>query len=249
MKQQLNIFFNALSYYSRIPTPHSVRYGEQELSQAFGYFPLVGIIVGVIGYGCWALGDALFPAPCALLMAMSAMALATGGLHEDALADLFDGFGGGRDREAILRIMKDSCVGTYGVLALIFSIALKYGALAALPTDVLLPVLVAAAAASRLFPVLLVRTSRYLRSTEGKAGHTRLGIDGLTLGIATLFGITPLLYFGWLFALVYVGLATILLIGYRRYLHLKIGGFTGDTLGALQQFAEMLFYLWAVYYI
>ena len=107
MKHEFNIFLNALMYYSRIPIPKNVTCSESSLSKAFRYFPLVGIIVGTVGFGCLLLTNIVMPYSVSTLIAISVMVLLTGAIHEDGFADFFDGFGGGRTKESILRIMRD----------------------------------------------------------------------------------------------------------------------------------------------
>lgn len=243
MKKEFNIFLNALMYYTQIPVPKNVIFSETTLSKAFRYFPLVGIITGGTGAGCLMLANTVMPYSVSILLAISAMMLLTGGLHEDGIADFFDGFGGGRSKESILRIMRDSHIGTYGVVTLILLIALKYATLTSIPLEQAAIVLVAAHAVSRIFSVLMVRFSSYAREGESKTQHTRLGVDNKSLFIAIIIGIAPLCFIGYRFALIYIAISTIFFILFRLYLHRKIGGFTGDTLGALQQFSELFFYL------
>lgn len=243
MKQEFNIFLNALMFYTRIPVPKSVIYSETALSKAFRYFPLIGIIVGAAGAGCLILANMVMPYSLSVLLAISVMVLLTGGIHEDGIADFFDGFGGGRSKESILRIMRDSHIGTYGVVTLILLIAFKYTALTAIPIERAPLVLICAHTISRVFPILMVRISSYARGDESKSQHTRQGIDTKTLVIAILFGVIPLSFMGYIFTAIYITVSAIILMLLRLYLHRKIGGFTGDTLGALQQFTELCLYL------
>lgn len=243
MKKEWNILLNALMYYSRIPVPRNLECTEETLSKAFRYFPLVGILVGSIGAGCLLLANSVLPASISVLLTLALMMLLTGAFHEDGLADFFDGFGGGHTRESILRIMKDSHIGTYGVIALIMLLAFKFMALTAISFSQLPLVLIAAHAASRVFPILLVKSSSYAREGQSKAQHTRNGIDTLSLVVAIAIGILPSLLFNYRFVLLYFFLTVLFFMLFRHYLHRKIGGFTGDTLGALQQFAELFFYL------
>lgn len=241
--KELNIFFNALLYYTRIRVPKSVVCNNENLSSAFKYFPIVGLIVGSIGCLVFIGASYILPVNISIILAIIAMILATGGLHEDGLADFCDGFGGGYNKEAILRIMKDSHIGTYGVISLIIMFMLKYVMLCSIDSNHLCYVFVFSQGASRFIPVLMVRTSHYARTENSKAQHTSLGVSLGNMIIAALTAFLPLILFGWLFAVVYISLLIILYLIGKWYLHQKIGGFTGDTLGALQQLSELLFYL------
>ncbi|MGL5561039.1 MAG: adenosylcobinamide-GDP ribazoletransferase, partial [Tannerellaceae bacterium] len=119
MKKELNIFYNALLFFSRIPVPRNLEFSEEIQTKAFRYFSLVGIIVGGIGVAAFEVADLFFSRIIASILMIIVMLLTTGCLHEDGLADFFDGFGGGTSKERILAIMKDSHIGTYGVIALI----------------------------------------------------------------------------------------------------------------------------------
>lgn len=242
MKQQLNLFFHALLFYSRIPAG-KINYSEENLTNAFRYFPLVGIIVGAIGGGVFWLFQWIFPIPVALVMAIAAMVLVTGALHEDGLSDFFDGFGGGRDKERILSIMKESTIGAYGVIALILLFLLKFTLLLSIDPSHIIIVLMAAHASSRIMPVLMVNSSRYARTGESKAMHTRRKTDMTTFLIALAFGLVPLIFMPWLIILVVILVYTVIMILLKKYTEKKIDGFTGDVLGALQQFSELAFYL------
>ena len=121
--------------------------------------------------------------------------------------------------------------------------AFKYISLIAIPIERAVFVFISAHSISRVFPILLIRSSCYAREGESKAQHTRQGVDNVSLIVAIFFGIIPLSFFGYKFIAIYIAISVLFLIIYRFYLHSKIGGFTGDTLGALQQFTELFFYL------
>ena len=242
MKQQLNLFFHALMFYSRIPAG-KIDYSEENLTKAFRYFPLVGIIVGALGGGIFLLFQRIFPAPVALVTAMVTMVLVTGALHEDGLSDFFDGFGGGRDKERILGIMKESTIGAYGVIALILLFLLKFTLLLSIDPSHIVVVLIAAHASSRMMPVFLVNSSRYARTGDSKAIHTRRKTDSVTFLIALAFSLAPLVFMPWQITLIVIPVYTVIGFLLKKYTEKKIGGFTGDVLGALQQFSELAFYL------
>ncbi|MGL4227901.1 MAG: adenosylcobinamide-GDP ribazoletransferase [Tannerellaceae bacterium] len=243
MKKELNIFYNALLFFSRIPVPRNLEFSEEIQTKAFRYFPLVGIIVGGIGVAAFEVADLFFSRIIATILMIIVMLLTTGCLHEDGLADFFDGFGGGTSKERILAIMKDSHIGTYGVIALIMLFVLKVALLSHIYNRDFIYVIIAAQAFSRLSPMLLINTSQYARTEPSKGQFTRNKIDLTTLIVGLLFGLLPLIFFNAWFIVSILTVTTLFFFCYRRYLHKKIDGFTGDTLGALQQFGELLFYL------
>jgi adenosylcobinamide-GDP ribazoletransferase len=242
MKQQLNLFFLALMFYSRIPAGKT-DYSEENLTKAFRYFPLVGIIVGALGGGAFWLFQWIFPAPVALVTAMATMVLVTGALHEDGLSDFFDGFGGGRDKERILSIMKESTIGAYGVIVLILLFLFKFMLLLSIDSSHIMVVLIAAHASSRMMPVFLVNSSRYARTGNSKAMHTRHKTDSATFLTALTFSLAPLVFMPWQIILIVIPVYAVIVVLLKKYTEKKIGGFTGDVLGALQQFSELAFYL------
>ncbi|MFR9524107.1 MAG: adenosylcobinamide-GDP ribazoletransferase [Rikenellaceae bacterium] len=238
----MNTFFNAMLYYSRVPIPFKVNCTSEILSRALKYLPLVGLIVGALGCGAFYLSSLFLSYQTALVVAIITMVLSTGAFHEDGFADFCDGFGGGYGKEAILRIMKDSHIGCYGVIGLILVFMLRYCLLDSFAADYLLCVLIVSQAASRFAPVLMVHTSTYARVEQSKASQSALGISWMGVVVAALFGLLPLFVFGWGFALSYLAVLAVLFVAFRAYLYRQIGGFTGDTLGALQIIGEILFY-------
>lgn len=243
MKQELIYFCNALCYYSRIPVSRELDFSESNLSKAFRYLPLVGILTASLAGLFFILLSLIFPKAIAVLGMLTLMLLLTGCMHEDGFADFCDGFGAGDGKEQILGIMKDSHIGVYAVLGLIILFAIKFFALMAIPAPYVPMAFIAAHAISRMYSVVMVRYSRYARSEESKAQHTRLGVDGNTLRIGLIIGLVPLLLLPLGFSLWYLPFSFALYLVFRAYIQRKIDGFTGDTLGALQQFCEVLFYL------
>lgn len=230
----------AVTFLTRIPAGWVQGMQTGDLSRAAWTFPLVGLIVGAIGgaalYGAAHLN--LHPLACAFV-GLAVMALVTGGLHEDGLADVADGFGGGGNKTRILEIMRDSRIGSFGVLALVFVIGIKAGALSGLPgPGIGWATLIAAAVFSRAVLPIIMATMQSAR-TDGLsrgAGHPTMtgALIALGLGLTTLFAILPmkLAFIATLLVIPLAGL--IVLWAYRR-----LGGQTGDVLGAVQQVVEM----------
>ena len=128
MKNEIKIFFTALMFYSRIPCPKDIDHSPEYINKATRYFPLIGWIIGVISFVVFFLSVLLFDSSIAIILSLIAGVLTTGAFHEDGLADVVDGFGGGWTKQRILEIMKDSRVGAYGAISVALVVLLKYAA-------------------------------------------------------------------------------------------------------------------------
>jgi adenosylcobinamide-GDP ribazoletransferase len=252
-QREIRLFFTALMFFTRIPCPSWVDHSEEYLHKSSRYFPLIGWIVGGFSGAVLVASALLFPLPVAVLLCMTASLLLTGAFHEDGLADMCDGFGGGWTKEQILRIMQDSRLGTFGACGLALALALKFAALLFIaerssPAAAALA-LVAAHAASRLTAVTFLRTHSYARADDdagAKAKPLATKISAGEYAFAALCGALPTVLFAqtlsWqtLLLLAPLPLAHLYL---GRFFQRWIGGYTGDCLGATQQIAEILFYL------
>ncbi len=244
MKKQLHIFLNAIMFYTRIPVPKNLPYSDELLNRSTRYFPFIGWIVGGIGAGSFYGLQFVFPPELAILLSMLTTIFVTGAFHEDGFADFCDGFGGGYTKEKILTIMKDSRIGTYGSIGLIAMLAAKFMSLQAVDLAMIPLILVAGHSLSRLMPILVIYTSDYSRDDDtskskpiGKRGK------GIDFALALFFGLAFLAVFPFTFSLVLLPVLIIATFVFKSYITRKIGGYTGDCLGALQQIAEIIFYL------
>lgn len=198
---------------------------------------LVGLWVGVVAWLALALG---LPAPLAAAFALGAGIAATGALHEDGLADTVDGFGGGKDRDGKLAIMRDSRIGSYGVLALGLSLIARWAALAALAAVSPMAALAAAVAAHAASRAALPALMSGLPSARPDGLSAGIGrIDDATARIAAALGFVFLLPGGIGFALVAAVLVAGLAFLVARLALAQVGGQTGDVLGAAQQAGEI----------
>lgn len=244
MKKELNIFLTALLFYTRIPVRKNIEFSNDLLSKATRYFPFVGFLVGGIGALTFMGANYFFSIHLSLVISIITMVFFTGAFHEDALADFCDGFGGGYTKEKILLIMKDSRIGTYGAIALILLFFTKILLLSEIKTSQIPIILIAANVVSRINPVLLIFTAKYVRLDESsKCKAVDENKSPYTLIIALIFGIVPFAFLSLITsALIFIMLLLIFII-FRYYVIKKIEGYTGDVLGALQQFSEIAFYL------
>jgi len=213
--------------------------GSSDLARSVWAFPLVGLVVGLIGgLVFWLLHGVGVPAWLAASWAVAAILLVSGAFHEDGLADTADGFGGGRTRERKLEIMRDSRIGSYGAATLALSLLIRIGALAAIERPgAVLAALIAAAMAGRgamIVPLLLLRPAR----TDGMAsgmGYVPQWSAGIGLGLAALF-LLIFLPIGGAFAAAIAGGAAAFAV--TQLARLQIGGHTGDVLGAAEVIVE-----------
>lgn len=245
MKREARIFFTALMFYTRFPVPKSTGFSSDNLNRATKYFPLIGIIIGGIGAAVFFVCNTFLSVNISVMASMSLMILSTGAFHEDALADFCDGFGGGYNYEQTLKIMKDSFIGTYGTVGLIMLLLSKFVLLTEIDAKTIPLILVAAHAMSRLNPVLLIYTSSYVRNeSESKSKPVGEKHKSIDLLLALCFGLAPALFFFPLHVLLITMVAFAgVFVYFRYYVHKKIGGYTGDVLGALQQISEIAFYI------
>jgi adenosylcobinamide-GDP ribazoletransferase len=241
---EIKVFFTAIMFYTRIPVPKFTGYSEENLNKATRYFPLVGIIVGAITALLFYLLQFILPKELAVLLSMAASIFITGAFHEDGFADFCDGFGGGYTKEKILEIMKDSRIGTYGTIGLIMMLAIKFLSLTNIETAQIPIVLISAHAFSRVFPILMIYTSSYSRmDATSKTKPIGKKSNLLSLIIAVLFGIGLLFFIHWIAVLIIIIFCNIVFLIFRNYVIRKLGGYTGDVLGAIQQISEICFYL------
>ena len=248
IKRELEYFFAALRFFTRLPVPTWVGHSQDQLDHAARYFPLVGVIVGAIGAGVTQAAALLLPVSIALLLGMAATILATGAFHEDGFSDSCDGFGGGWEKRQVLEIMKDSRVGSYGAIGIALMLLAKFNALtelsAALAPSVLVQALIAGHSLSRLAATALIYALDYVRedqTSKSKPLATRMG--RAELAVAAVFGLAPCLLLPTPQVLVASGSVMLTTWFAARYFVKRIGGYTGDCLGATQQLAELAFYL------
>lgn len=236
LRHELGLALFAVQFLTRLPVPALLPFAPGLMGRAARYFTLAGALVGGLTGAVYAgLLWAGTPALPAAGLALGFQLLLTGGLHEDGLADAADGLGGGDGREAVLEIMRDSRIGSYGALALGISLMVRAGALAALGPLAGLAALVVAHGVARALVVASLVALPPARD-EGLASAADAG--GRELGVAMLTALVLALTFGWpgLAALVVAGIGW----GFVSWkLTRRIGGHTGDGLGMTEQVAEV----------
>jgi adenosylcobinamide-GDP ribazoletransferase len=246
-RQELRLVFIALQFLTRLPAPAWVGYRAEWLNQSVRHFPLIGAMVGAFPAAVLSGAVWLWPPIVAALIALAASLWLTGVFHEDGLADTIDALGGAVPREKALQIMKDSRIGSYGAAALILSLAgraVLWAALCAYGTWMAAAALVLSATWGRTAAVLLMAWLPY----AGDADHAKAKPLARSVGRAEVawslgwsLAVAALVALAWPpVRLVAAGAATALtIIWMRRWLVHRLGGYTGDTLGATEQFAEL----------
>jgi adenosylcobinamide-GDP ribazoletransferase len=240
---EIRLLLSAVQYFTRIRVPAWVGHAQEGLTGAARYFPAVGLLVGASGAAVLWLAGLALPAPLPAILSTIVTILMTGAIHEDGLADTSDGLGGGTTRERALEIMKDPRIGAFGAIALILAMLLKISALSLMPAWTAMATLVAAHAFSRWCAVLVIFAGRYVGSVERSRAAPvvdRMKIRDVL--VAALFGLPALVLCGRS-AIVAVVVALALAGLLFRWCVRRIGGYTGDTLGAQQQVTEIGFYV------
>lgn len=260
MKKEIRIFFTAMMFLTRLPVPRFTDHSPEYLEKSPRYFPLIGYMVAATSALAFLIFNKYVSEDIAIAASIIAGILTTGAFHEDGFADVCDAFGGGWTKEKILTIMKDSRLGSYGVIGMIAILSTKFLLLRELPKFTpdmghasmnifynyryFLVTLIAAHAVSRLMPVLVMCFYEYAADPDGsksKPVATRKpGMLELLVPIGT--ALVPFIFLHPVFLL---AIAPVIYIAFSlaRYFKKWIGGYTGDCLGAIQQVSELTFYL------
>ena len=242
-----NRLYAAFIFFTRLPFWRLHQPPKEAYATVVEHWPLTGWLTGGIMAATLFGACHILPFPIAIILAVIVRLLVTGALHEDGLADFFDGFGGGTDRQRILIIMKDSHIGTYGVIALIFYFLLLVGILISLPPMTAVFAILAADPLAKMFSSQIVNLMPYARREEdakNKTVYRPIGM-GATISLA-LQGLLPSLplilltsTIWWLAVLAPILTVALLFLFIWR----KLQGYTGDCCGAVCLLAELSFYL------
>ncbi len=231
----------ALQFMTRLPVPRELNPSAADLVVAARWFPIVGAIVGGLMASAAAglLSIPLAPGLVAMLVLLLGVLL-TGAFHEDGLADSADGIGGAFARADRLRIMRDSRVGTYGALALVLLLGLRAACLWSMAPSAWTVALILAHALGRWSSLLLLRLHPYVRLEEPGLGKPLVaGASGRILAVTGAGAVLAALLLAGSTGLWACGLAVGVAYGAGRYFHRRLGGITGDTLGAANVACEV----------
>ncbi|MGY5352652.1 adenosylcobinamide-GDP ribazoletransferase [Wenyingzhuangia sp. IMCC45533] len=244
LKKELHIFLTAIMFFTRIPCPKNIDHSSEILTKSSRYFSLVGIIVGSFGALVYYVLEFFFNDSISMLLSMASTIWLTGAFHEDGFADVCDGFGGGWTKEKILTIMKDSRVGTYGIVGLGILLAVKHQTLVEYNLKYCILAIISGHAVSRFAATTLIYTEPYVQDIDkSKVKPSAVGINLKDVVINGVFMILPLFLF--LNPWVFLTIIPVIIVKYllARYFKKWIGGHTGDCAGATQQLTEVVFYL------
>lgn len=242
MKGVANSFLVATQFLTRIPVSPSDSFSADALASSTAFFPVIGLIVGA--GGCL-LRWILLPHTNASIVAVAILiylAAVTGGLHEDALGDAADGFGGGHCRERILEIMRDSRIGSFGAIAIVLGLLSRFVLLSSLSADRFISYFIAANVLSRWSALPLASFLAAARPDDGQGRRIahRVSTSSFLLGTILCVGIAAFLL-KWR-AVYAIGATIAVVAATGAYYHRRIGGITGDCLGATNQIAEVAVY-------
>ena len=239
--------FASFIFFTRLPFWRFCQPPKEAYATVVEHWPLVGWLTGGIMAGTLFGACHIMPYPVAVILAIIVRLFLTGALHEDGLADFFDGFGGGTDRERTLAIMKDSHIGTYGVIALIFYFLLLVGILTSLSPMTAVFSILAADPLAKMFSAQIGNFMPYARHEEEAKNKTIYRpfpfLSTVSLAFQGLLPSLPLILFTntvwWLAVLAPILTVTFLFVLIWRQLH----GYTGDCCGAVCRLSELAFYL------
>jgi len=260
----------ALIFFTRLPFWRIHQPAQNAYTTVVEHWPLTGWLTAGVMAGVLYGASLLFNDGIAVILAISSRFLLTGALHEDGLADFFDGFGGGgSDRQRILAIMKDSHIGTYGVLALIVYFFLLFFTLSSMPPAIAAVTILAADPYAKMLSACIVQKMPYARTAETakiRAVYRKFSWEvGLSLAIQ---GLLPLvIYLGWmtgimdetvfsspsfskvLFACCMLFFPVLVVLILFRFIWNRLQGYTGDCCGALFLLTELSAYLVAACFL
>ncbi len=234
----------AFSMYTRLPAWRLLELTKENYSRAIHWWPLVGVLTGGLMVSVVYFGTMIFPVPVAVILGVTSRLMLTGAFHEDGLGDMLDGFGGGQTRERVLEIMKDSRVGNYAVIGYVLYFLLLVSILSYIPLAYLPAVVVCGDVLGRMLSMVQVFSLSYARSEE----ISKTGVVYSQEGRAVYLGQVILLFTVYPMMLDKTALIAPLLLGIltlclQLYVRRRIGGYTGDTLGAVYLVLELAYYL------
>ncbi|EDQ01631.1 adenosylcobinamide-GDP ribazoletransferase [Shewanella benthica] len=241
MKRHLGAILAAMSFLTRLPMPSWVACDSWAIVQASRWFALIGLLIGSVAALILLSLAPIMGQPLAVIITLVGVILLTGAFHEDGLADLCDGFGGGWEKARKLAIMKDSQIGAYGVLALVCAFALKLVTLGQMPLAMAATSLIICHAGSRTIAGLVAVYLPYARDdSNNKTPQKDAELPIKNRIILCICGGLPLLMLPISVAMTLIGIWLLTFIYMIKLMKRHIQGYTGDALGATQQIIEIV---------
>ena len=226
---------SAIGFLTIIPTPKKY---SGEFKHSVIFFPIVGLIIGGIIITVKTFGAPIFPEAVLNLFIVFTFIIVTGGLHLDGLADTVDGFYAGRKKEDILRIMDDPHIGAMGVIAIVFSLMTRYLAVLSIPKNILISGLILSPVAGRWAMVLLMKISKPAKE-DGLGNFFMKNIMNTDFIISGILSILIMFFLFGLKGILIFSAVSLIVLTFSKYYNRKIGGITGDNLGAISEITEL----------
>ncbi len=236
----------AFQFLTRLPL-NRLGYKPDALPRAAKYFPLVGLAVGTAAAGIHRLLWVHLPVAVIAFVIVLFSTVVTGAMHEDGLADAVDGFGGGWNRQQVLAIMKDSRIGSYGALALVFSIGGRVLLLTYIPAESFVQYVISAEVLCRWVMLPLGAALPGARDQDGQGARIARHVSGMSLAVGTLISFGVVGYMLRTSAVWPTAAASAVTFFCGLYFKTRIVGITGDCFGATSQVALLAVYLCGVW--
>jgi len=230
-------FLIALQFLTVLPIKIKSEIAEEDFSRSLLYFPVVGVLIGLVLAGA-ALLSGFIPNPVVGVLILIISIVITGGIHLDGFADTCDGFYGLRPKEKILEIMRDSRVGVMGVIGIFCLLSLKFTLIISIPQNALWKLLIMMTAFARWSQILACCTSDYARE-EGKARYFVEYAGKTELLVGSIFTVVLFLLLMKFKGVILLVLSSFPVLLFINYVKKKLGGMTGDTIGATSEIAEV----------
>jgi adenosylcobinamide-GDP ribazoletransferase len=240
-------FLVALQFLTVLPVRIRSEIAPEDFGRSLRYFPLIGLLLGLALSGA-ALLLSFLPHPVTAVLILTMSIVLTGGIHLDGFADTCDGLGGLRPKEKILEIMRDSRVGVMGVTGLFCLLSLKGVLIASMPPGILWKLLILMTVLARWSQVLVCCTSSYARA-EGKARYFVEYAGRRDFFAAGLLTVVVFLFLAQLRGLVLLSLSLLPLLLFITYVKRRIGGVTGDVIGAASEIGEVAVLFFGLIYL
>ncbi len=238
----MKAFIAAVQFLTIVPLVRDLRATNETLGNSIAYFPLVGFLIGMLLALCNGVMELFLPIQVGCILIIALLIILTGAIHLDGFVDALDGLAGGRGRERMLEIMKDSRIGAIGVIGVVVLLLIKYISLINLPRDLLWQSLMLMPVMGRWSMAQLCYSARYAR--ENGTGRPFVNPDSKKGGIfAAILTLTLLTIFLGLKGVVIGILLSLFTHSFKAFFHYKIGGVTGDVIGAANELSEVLFLL------
>jgi adenosylcobinamide-GDP ribazoletransferase len=233
-------FLAALQFLTIIPVPGRAASSEWDMARSMAYYPLIGLCIGLILVLARHLFAILLPHTVVAILLIIILVLITGALHLDGFSDTLDGLGSGKSREEVLRIMRDSRAGAFGVVGVTCLLILKFTLVAEIPEETLDRSLLLMTVLGRWSMVQASYRSAYARPEGGLAKRVVERMGRREYLISTILALVLAASLLGLRGVFILGANGLLGYGIRQYFHRRLGGITGDVLGATNEASEVI---------